>query len=253
MTSNRNSVVPSRTLNIWRRHTLALGLSSLLFVQPVFALGAPFPELPRFAAIPPAPEVPGSSSSLGPLPDAPLPESEGLTIEILDGEGALNNIRQRTAREPIVQVEDKNHKPVAGALVLFAIQSGPGGASGSVAGATSFSVRTGADGKAQLKGLKPNNLAGEFTITVTASVGVMIATVIIHQRNESGVGAGNTTSTTASTASTTGEVVRKNHHYLLKGSIIGGVAVTGLVIGLVVSQKSGGATITAGNGTVTPP
>jgi hypothetical protein len=228
---------------------LALGLSSLLFVQPALALSAPFPEFPRVAEVPPAPEVPGSSSSLGPLPDAPLPESEGLTIEILDGEGALNNIRQRTAREPIVQVEDKNHKPVAGALVLFAIQSGPGGASANVAGAASFSVRTGADGKAQLKGLKPNNLAGEFTITVTATAGALVATAIIHQRNETGVGGGNTSTPTSAAA----QAPKHGRHYVLKTTLIGGVAVTGLVIGLVVSQKSGGATITAGNGVVTPP
>ena len=30
----------------------------------------------------------------------------------VEGDGAINNIRQRTAREPIVQVEDENHKPV---------------------------------------------------------------------------------------------------------------------------------------------
>ena len=36
-------------------------------------------------------------------------------IEVVEGDGAINNIRQRTAREPIVQVEDENHKPVAGA------------------------------------------------------------------------------------------------------------------------------------------
>ena len=32
---------------------------------------------------------------------------------IVEGEGAINNIRLRTAREPIVQVEDENRKPVA--------------------------------------------------------------------------------------------------------------------------------------------
>ena len=249
MTINCTAVASPRTINIWRRHSLALGLSSLLFVQPALALSAPFPipEDPR------SPEVPGYSSSLGnPLPDAPMPESEGLTIEILDGEGALNNIRQRTAREPIVQVEDKNHKPVAGALILFAIQSGPGGASGSVAGATSFSVRTGADGKAQLKGLKPNNLAGEFTIVVTATAGALVATAIIHQRNETGL-AGGDTSTATSAATSVADAPKHNHHYILKGTVIGGVAVTGLVLGIVLSQKSGGATITAGTGTVTNP
>ena len=51
-----------------------------------------------------------------------------LVITILEGEGALNDIRQRTAREPIIEVRDENHKPIAGAVVLFTLQgSGPGG------------------------------------------------------------------------------------------------------------------------------
>ena len=51
-----------------------------------------------------------------------------LNLVIVEGEGAINNIRQRTAREPIVQVEDENHRPVAGAAVVFALPSN--GASG---------------------------------------------------------------------------------------------------------------------------
>ena len=43
----------------------------------------------------------------------------GLSINIVEGEGAINNIRQRVNREPIVQVEDQNHKPIAGAVVVF--------------------------------------------------------------------------------------------------------------------------------------
>jgi len=50
-------------------------------------------------------------------------------IVIVEGEGAANRIRQRTAREPIVQVEDENHKPVAGAVVAFTLPNhGAGGA-----------------------------------------------------------------------------------------------------------------------------
>src|SRR5579863_5849082 len=55
-----------------------------------------------------------------------------LSIVILEGEGAINNIKQRTAREPIVRVEDENHKPVAGAAVVFTLPSQ--GAGGTFAG-----------------------------------------------------------------------------------------------------------------------
>src|ERR1041385_7196761 len=52
----------------------------------------------------------------------------GLRIIIVEGEGAINNIRQRVNREPIVQVEDNNRKPVAGAVVVFLLPDS--GASG---------------------------------------------------------------------------------------------------------------------------
>src|SRR5579863_9420151 len=51
-----------------------------------------------------------------------------LEIVIVEGEGAINNIKERVNREPIVQVEDENHKPVAGAVVVFFLPNqGPGG------------------------------------------------------------------------------------------------------------------------------
>src|SRR5262245_24487457 len=44
-----------------------------------------------------------------------------LNLVVVEGEGAINNVRQRSAREPIVRVEDENHKPVAGAAVVFTL------------------------------------------------------------------------------------------------------------------------------------
>ena len=52
-----------------------------------------------------------------------------LNLVVIEGEGAVNNIRQRTAREPIVQVEDENHRPVAGAVVVFMLPSNGAGGS----------------------------------------------------------------------------------------------------------------------------
>ena len=40
-----------------------------------------------------------------------------LQIVIVEGEGSLNNIKQRVNRDPIVQVEDENHRPIPGAAV----------------------------------------------------------------------------------------------------------------------------------------
>jgi hypothetical protein len=108
----------------------------------------------------------------------------GLQIMILDGEGTLNNIQQRTAREPIVQVQDENHKPVAGALILFAIHSGDGGAGGAFAnGATSLSVTTGADGTAKATGLLANSTKGSWQVSVNASYGTLTASTVINEIN----------------------------------------------------------------------
>src|ERR1700683_3799379 len=51
-----------------------------------------------------------------------------LNIVIVEGGGAVNNLRQRVLGEPIVRVEDQNHKPVAGAAVSFLLPgNGAGG------------------------------------------------------------------------------------------------------------------------------
>lgn len=105
-----------------------------------------------------------------------------LNIVILEGEGAINNIRQRTAREPIVQVEDENHRPIAGAVVLFSLPDR--GASGVFAnGQTSMAVTTDAQGRAVATGLRPNNVQGDFQIRVHASYQGKTASTSITQSN----------------------------------------------------------------------
>ena len=52
-----------------------------------------------------------------------------INIVIVEGDGAINNVRQRVAREPIVQVEDENRKPIAGAAVTFLLPNQGAGAS----------------------------------------------------------------------------------------------------------------------------
>jgi hypothetical protein len=155
----------------------------------------------------------------------------GLQITILAGEGALNNVKQGIAREPIVQVQDENHKPVAGALVLFALpSSGPGGSF--TGGGRFLSVVTDAQGEARAAGLRPNSLTGPFDIRVTAQYQGRSATpVAIHQRNESGNEA----------------VVSHAHHFPVRAVVIGAVA-AGALAGILLATHSGthAATITAG-------
>ncbi|HWR53912.1 MAG TPA: hypothetical protein VN428_22565 [Bryobacteraceae bacterium] len=105
-----------------------------------------------------------------------------LNIVVIEGEGAINNVRQRTAREPIVQVEDQNRKPVAGATVTFLLpRDGAGVAMRD--GSRSFTAVTDQNGRATMRGLRPNNVAGQFQIQVNASFQGLTSSAVITQTN----------------------------------------------------------------------
>ncbi len=117
-----------------------------------------------------------------PLPAAQAPTAPKLKIVILEGEGAINNVRQRTARDPIVQVTDENDRPVAGAVVTFLLPDRGAGAS-FANGAKSLSVTTDAQGRAVATGLQSNNVPGEYQMRVTASHQGQTASAVISQTN----------------------------------------------------------------------
>jgi len=112
-----------------------------------------------------------------------------LNIVIVEGEGAVNNLRQRVVREPIVRVEDQNHKPVAGAVVFFLLPGdGSGGAFAD--GAKQLTVISDSNGQAAARGMKPGVKAGQYQIRVTASVGTVTASATISQAFVAGAAAG---------------------------------------------------------------
>jgi len=132
-------------------------------------------------------------------------DSPKLSIVIVEGEGAINNIRQRVNREPIVQVEDENRKPVAGAAVVFFLPSqGPGGVF--LDGGRSLTTITDAQGRAVMRGFRPNNFEGKFEIRVTASANGQVASAIIHQTAIAAGGGGGGLSTGAKWAIVIGVV-----------------------------------------------
>lgn len=105
-----------------------------------------------------------------------------LNLVIVEGEGAINNIRQRTAREPIVQVTDENDRPVAGATVFFLLpDSGPGGAF--AGGGQSLKVVTDNQGRAVMRGFRANAQSGKYQIKVEASYQNLTASTTINQAN----------------------------------------------------------------------
>jgi hypothetical protein len=103
-----------------------------------------------------------------------------LNLVIVEGEGAINNIRQRVARDPVVRVEDENRKPVAGAVVVFTLPTE--GATGDFSGGSkSVTVTADTQGLAKAQGLKLGGIGGKLPIHVTASYRGRSARITITQ------------------------------------------------------------------------
>ncbi|HWB86232.1 MAG TPA: hypothetical protein VG675_18960 [Bryobacteraceae bacterium] len=170
-----------------------------------------------------------------------------LNLVVVEGDGAINNIRQRTAREPIVQVQDENHKPVAGAAVVFLLPSQ--GASGTFAnGSQTLTVITDNQGRAVARGFRPNGLQGQLQIHVTASFNGLTATAVITQTNAIVAGAG-----AAAAAGISGKLIAI---LAVAGAAVAGGVVAATHSGGGNSNTGGGAvptTVSAGTGTVGPP
>jgi hypothetical protein len=164
-----------------------------------------------------------------------------LDISILEGEGSINNIRQRVAREAMVQVDDENHKPVAGVAVTFFLPEH--GASGVFSNGThSLTVMTDDAGHAVARGMVPNKLAGDVQIRVVARYKNLDANTTNPQQNVAAAAAAGA----AASAGISGKVL----------AIILVVAAAGVAGGVVAATRGGGAsptTITAGTPTVGAP
>ena len=156
----------------------------------------------------------------------------GLSITIVEGEGAINNVRQRVNREPIVQVEDNNRKPVAGAVVVFLLPDS--GASGTFTdGSRMLMTVTDNQGRASARGIRPNAQSGPMVIRVTASFQGLTASSVITQTNAAAAAAAS--SAGLSTAA--------------KWAIILGIAGGAAAAGIVIATHGGSST----PGTSTPP
>ena len=102
-----------------------------------------------------------------------------LRIVVIEGEGAVNIIQQKTAVSPLVEVRDRNNQPVSGAIVNFVIRNGRA----TFGGARAISVTTNAAGRAVATGFAPSG-SGALQIGATATFqGQTAAAVTIAQTN----------------------------------------------------------------------
>jgi len=107
------------------------------------------------------------------------PRGGPLKIVVIEGEGAVNIIQQKTAVAPMIEVRDRNDQPVAGATVNFAIRAGRA----TFSGARTLTVTTNAAGRAAAAGFTPSG-AGALQIGATATFqGQTAAAVTIAQTN----------------------------------------------------------------------
>ena len=179
--------------------------------------------------------APGVAQS-APVPSKPF-------IQVLEGEGALNDMRSRTTREPIVQVQDENHKPIAGVVIIFTTPSS--GASATFSnGLTSLQTVTDAEGKAIAAGFKPNGISGSYQIRVQANWNQLTTTSVINQTN-----------TKQSSTSTSTQTVHAARAFPLKAVLIVAAvaAAAGVTAGILATRGGSGPTISAGTPTVGAP
>lgn len=178
-------------------------------------------------------------TAVGQAPRAGAPQQ--INVVVVAGEGAINKLRDRLNAEPVVQVEDQDHRPIAGAAVVFFLPNqGPGGVFAN--GTRSLTVTTDAQGRAVAAGIRRNNISGQMQIRVSASNGGQTASAVITQTNIAG-SSGPGLSTTAKVWIIVG---------IAAGATAGAIAATHGG-GSSSSSASSGVTITAGTPSVGAP
>ena len=151
-----------------------------------------------------------------------------LRITVTEGEGAVHAIRQKALKDPVVQVEDENRRPITGAVVVFFLpDQGPSGEFFN--GQKTLTVSANALGRATATGLRLNGVSGPMQVRATASFGGQTASTVINQF----VGAAQRSSGGLSTGA----------KVLIFLAIAGGAA-AGVVIAVGGKKSSGGSTTT---------
>jgi hypothetical protein len=112
-------------------------------------------------------------------------DQTGLHIVIVEGEGVLNNVKLKTLKPVLVEIQSDG-KPAPGAAVTFILPNqGPSGTF--LNGSATSTVNTDAQGRATSSAIQANGATGAMPIRVTASYNGQTANVTVHQTNVTGV------------------------------------------------------------------
>jgi hypothetical protein len=151
--------------------------------------GLVFPTGPSSTAGVPIPRVSAdrTNEGAGTANESPAglsPNVPGrINIIVVEGEGVTGAVRQRALHDPVVMIEDDDHRPIAGAVVVFGLPVS--GTSGEFSNGTkNLMLMTDQSGRAIAHGLKANEVPGKLQINVMASYHALRARTMINQRIE---------------------------------------------------------------------
>jgi len=178
------------------------------------------------------------------LAQSPIPQANGvsrLDLIVLAGDGGVNIVKAKKAVMPVVEVRDKERRPVPGLSVTFAApESGPHVTFAH--GISIYSTVTDTNGRATVSAMTPVG-QGEFKITVSAAFEGETATAIITQTNYPTVtaayAAADGTRTPGSAISGAATSASHGVSKTLIGVIIAGVA-AGAGAAVALGKKGGG-------------
>lgn len=209
------------------------------------------------AAVPPqappaqtAPAEPGSQNPPAAAPaqaPLPLPVEQSLHIRVLAGNDEQNDLERRLMAPLVVQVTDRDERPMEGADVVFRFPiSGPGATF--AGGRTSVTVRTNTNGQAAALNWAANGQVGKFQVHVNATYGNQVGEATLSMANVTRVV----------------EVAHKrkaagwwSHTWVKVAVIGGGAAVVAIAVVLATrggsKSSGGGTTISPGSPTVGAP
>jgi hypothetical protein len=98
---------------------------------------------------------------------AQAPQPSNLTLTVVEGEAAINNLTRRAARELSVKVTDSSQQAIEKAMVVFALpDTGPSGTFSG--GGTTATVPTNKQGIASVR-FQPNSVDGKVEIRVSVT------------------------------------------------------------------------------------
>lgn len=171
------------------------------------------------------PQLPAEPQTSAPVPAQPAMVAGSLKILVLEGQGATNNVARSLVTPPVIEVRDRDDRPVEGASVTFRLP--PSGASGVFAGGRlTKTVLTNVQGQAIASGLTLNKELGRMDIHVTASIGSRMGEADVVQSN------------TADRFAMAPEAPNRKGKWK-KWAIIGGAVVAATVVAVVLATRGG--------------